>query len=256
MDLQYQWNMYARSAISNRIARYGSVTYFVTCTDRYGSVSSSNGRNINRYRLDTDTHITRYRSVPLKPKSPRAGTARDKVTPPSPCETRRRLVSPLCRERSRSKERASRFGIQRNGQPFAREAPRGQAKYVRRSLKCATSSARCYILKGTVGTVLAKSRNLTSAFAGAEQGTSCSARRSNPKGIMVSETSSRKNAKRKVAPIGQISRRDRSWFSRGTIMCSEPYMLRKSTSKQYLHKAQWTERATRSCCMILNEVMH
>ncbi|RZS25514.1 hypothetical protein BHM03_00058732, partial [Ensete ventricosum] len=138
---------------------------------------------------DTDTRIARYRSVPLKPKSPRAGTTRDEVTPPSPCETRRRLVSPF-------------------------------------------------------------------AFAGAEQGTCCSARRSNPKGIMVSETSSRKNAKRKVAPIGQISRRDRSWFSRGTIMCSEPYMLRKSTSKQYLHKAQWTERATRSCCMILNEVMH
>ncbi|RWW28460.1 hypothetical protein GW17_00007059 [Ensete ventricosum] len=32
-----------------------------------------------------------------------------------------------CRERSRSEERASRFGIQRNGQPFAQEAPRGQA---------------------------------------------------------------------------------------------------------------------------------
>ncbi|RWW26214.1 hypothetical protein GW17_00009410 [Ensete ventricosum] len=31
------------------------------------------------------------------------------------------------REMSYSEERASRFGIQRNGQPFAREAPRGQA---------------------------------------------------------------------------------------------------------------------------------
>ncbi|RRT51342.1 hypothetical protein B296_00049881 [Ensete ventricosum] len=30
-----------------------------------------------------------------------------------------------CREKSRSKERASLIGIQRNGQPFAREAPRG-----------------------------------------------------------------------------------------------------------------------------------
>ncbi|RRT31224.1 hypothetical protein B296_00054459 [Ensete ventricosum] len=32
-----------------------------------------------------------------------------------------------CRDRSRSEERASKFGIQRNGQPFARKAPRGQA---------------------------------------------------------------------------------------------------------------------------------
>ncbi|RWW76152.1 hypothetical protein BHE74_00015780 [Ensete ventricosum] len=74
--------------------------------------------------------------------------------------------------------------------------------------------------------------------------------------MMVSETSSGKNAKRKVAPIGQISRRDRSWFSRGRIMCSGLYMLRKSTLRQYLHKAQWTERAARSRCMISNEVMH
>ncbi|RRT55259.1 hypothetical protein B296_00007130 [Ensete ventricosum] len=51
-----------------------------------------------------------------------------------------------------------------------------------------------------VGTVLAKSHNLASAFAGAEQGTSCSAGRNSPKGMVVSETSSGKNTKRKVAP--------------------------------------------------------
>ncbi|RRT49978.1 hypothetical protein B296_00034504 [Ensete ventricosum] len=61
-----------------------------------------------------------------------------------------------------------------------------------------------------VGTVSAKSRNLANAFAGAEQGTSYSARRSSPKGMVVSETSSGKNAKRKVAPTGQISKRDKS----------------------------------------------
>ncbi|RWW16529.1 hypothetical protein GW17_00019590 [Ensete ventricosum] len=66
-----------------------------------------------------------------------------------------------------------------------------------------------YILKGVVETVLAKSHNLASAFAGAEQGTSCSARRSSPKGMVVSETSSGKNVKRKVAPTGPISRRDK-----------------------------------------------
>ncbi|RWV94659.1 hypothetical protein GW17_00042783 [Ensete ventricosum] len=60
-----------------------------------------------------------------------------------------------------------------------------------------------------VGTVLAKSRNLASAFAGVEQGTSCSTRQSSPKGMVVSETSYGKNVKRKVAPIGQISRRDK-----------------------------------------------
>ncbi|RRT37081.1 hypothetical protein B296_00048090 [Ensete ventricosum] len=42
-----------------------------------------------------------------------------------------------------------------------------------------------------------------------EQGTSCSARRSSPKGMLVSETSSGKYVKRKVAPTGQISRRDK-----------------------------------------------
>ncbi|RWW01501.1 hypothetical protein GW17_00035453 [Ensete ventricosum] len=61
-----------------------------------------------------------------------------------------------------------------------------------------------------VGTALVKSRNLASAFAGAEQGTCCSARRSSPKGMVVSETSNGKNVKRKVAPTGQISRGDKS----------------------------------------------
>ncbi|RWW00284.1 hypothetical protein BHE74_00036670 [Ensete ventricosum] len=61
-----------------------------------------------------------------------------------------------------------------------------------------------------LGTVLAKSHNLASVFAGAEQGTSCSVRRSSPKGMVVSKTSSGKNAKRKVAPTGQISKRDKS----------------------------------------------
>ncbi|RRT57773.1 hypothetical protein B296_00016920 [Ensete ventricosum] len=83
-------------------------------------------------------------------------------------------------------------------------------EYFHRRLKCAISSAHCYTLKGAVEIVLAKGRNLASAFAGAEQGTSCSARRSSPKGMMVSETSSRKNTKRKVAPTGQISKRDKS----------------------------------------------
>ncbi|RWV83221.1 hypothetical protein GW17_00055201 [Ensete ventricosum] len=39
---------------------------------------------------------------------------------------------------------------------------------------------------------------------------SFSVRRSSPKGIVVSETSSGKNTKRKVAPTRQISRRDKS----------------------------------------------
>ncbi|RZS13602.1 hypothetical protein BHM03_00045220 [Ensete ventricosum] len=51
---------------------------------------------------------------------------------------------------------------------------------------------------------------IPSAFAGAEQGISCSARRSSPKGMVVFETSSGKNVKRKVAQTGQISRRDKS----------------------------------------------
>ncbi|RRT31402.1 hypothetical protein B296_00056876 [Ensete ventricosum] len=45
---------------------------------------------------------------------------------------------------------------------------------------------------------------------GAEQGTSCSARWSSPKGMVVSKTFSGKYVKRKVALIGQMSRRDKS----------------------------------------------
>ncbi|RWW02578.1 hypothetical protein GW17_00034324 [Ensete ventricosum] len=43
-----------------------------------------------------------------------------------------------------------------------------------------------------------------------QQGTSCSARWSSPKGMVVSEISSGKYVKRKVASAGQISRRDKS----------------------------------------------
>ncbi|RZS24165.1 hypothetical protein BHM03_00057204 [Ensete ventricosum] len=39
---------------------------------------------------------------------------------------------------------------------------------------------------------------------------SCSARQSSLKGMVVSETFNGKNVKRKVAPTGQISRRDKS----------------------------------------------
>ncbi|RZR89205.1 hypothetical protein BHM03_00016895 [Ensete ventricosum] len=67
-------------------------------------------------------------------------------------------------------------------------------------------------LKGAVGTVLAKGHDLASAFAGAEQGTSCSARRSSPKGMVVSETSSGKYVKRKVAPVGQHGAKDKGSF--------------------------------------------
>ncbi|RWW71279.1 hypothetical protein BHE74_00021005 [Ensete ventricosum] len=43
-----------------------------------------------------------------------------------------------------------------------------------------------------------------------QQGTSCSARWSSPKGMVVSEISSGKYVKRKVASAGQISKRDKS----------------------------------------------
>ncbi|RZS22164.1 hypothetical protein BHM03_00054898 [Ensete ventricosum] len=52
-----------------------------------------------------------------------------------------------------------------------------------------------------VGTVLAKSHNLVGAFVGLEQGISYSTRQSSPKGMVVSETFSGKNVKRKVALI-------------------------------------------------------
>ncbi|RZS22732.1 hypothetical protein BHM03_00055551 [Ensete ventricosum] len=45
---------------------------------------------------------------------------------------------------------------------------------------------------------------------GQNKSQSCLARRSSPKGMVVSDTSSGKNAKRKVAPTGQISKRDKS----------------------------------------------
>ncbi|RRT54087.1 hypothetical protein B296_00043389 [Ensete ventricosum] len=66
-------------------------------------------------------------------------------------------------------------------------------------------------LEGAVETVLVKGHNLANAFTGVEQGISCSARRSSSMGMVVSETSSGKYVKRKVAPTGQISRRDKSW---------------------------------------------
>ncbi|RWW72866.1 hypothetical protein BHE74_00019292 [Ensete ventricosum] len=82
-------------------------------------------------------------------------------------------------------------------------------------MKCATSSARCYTLKGAVGTVLAKSCNLASEFARAEQGIICSARRSSPKGMVVSETSSGKNVKRKVdSTCGGVTQ---EWVDEGEL---------------------------------------
>ncbi|RWV77868.1 hypothetical protein GW17_00061248 [Ensete ventricosum] len=39
-------------------------------------------------------------------------------------------------------------------------------------------------------------------------------------------------------------------------MCNGSHILRKSYSRQYLFKAQWTKRVTRSHRMISNEVMH
>ncbi|RRT75259.1 hypothetical protein B296_00009800 [Ensete ventricosum] len=87
--------------------------------------------------------------------------------------------------------------------------------YVRRRQKCAISSARCYALKGTTEAVLTKSCNLASAFARAEQCTDCSVRQSSPRGrwspkLPEGRMQREKNAKRKVTPTGQISRRDRS----------------------------------------------
>ncbi|RWW39658.1 hypothetical protein BHE74_00054992 [Ensete ventricosum] len=39
-------------------------------------------------------------------------------------------------------------------------------------------------------------------------------------------------------------------------MCNRSHISRKSFSRQYLHKAQRTERVTKSRRMISNEVMH
>ncbi|RWV96806.1 hypothetical protein GW17_00040457 [Ensete ventricosum] len=65
-------------------------------------------------------------------------------------------------------------------------------------------------LEGCNGDCIGEESQSSKCICGAEQGTSCSARRSSPKGIVVFETSSGKNAKRKVAPTGHISMRDRS----------------------------------------------
>ncbi|RRT62089.1 hypothetical protein B296_00034923, partial [Ensete ventricosum] len=55
--------------------------------------------------------------------------------------------------------------------------------------------------KVNLGTVLANGRNLASAFVRVEQGTSCSARRSSPKGMVVSETSNGRNARGKLLQL-------------------------------------------------------
>ncbi|RWW83112.1 hypothetical protein BHE74_00008396 [Ensete ventricosum] len=60
------------------------------------------------------------------------------------------------------------------------------------------------------GTKLEAFETRIQVFTGAEQSTNYSTRRSSPKGMVVSETSSGKYVKRKVAPAGQISRRDKS----------------------------------------------
>ncbi|RRT51221.1 hypothetical protein B296_00018731 [Ensete ventricosum] len=116
---------------------------------------------------------------------------------------------------SRLKERASRFGHSEEWRTLyvrgtTRTSKRRRMRSVQRLGWLSSSYGLTLATKLDVGTVLAKSRNLARAFAGAEQGTSCSARRSSLKGMVVSETSSGKNAKRKVALIGQISRRDKA----------------------------------------------
>ncbi|RRT37186.1 hypothetical protein B296_00045984 [Ensete ventricosum] len=65
---------------------------------------------------------------------------------------------------------------------------------------------------------------------------------SSPKAIVVSETSSGKNTKRKIAPTGQISRRDRSWdaiMRRGTIEATrEFYYFSAYIRLRELHKSE------------------
>ncbi|RWV85873.1 hypothetical protein GW17_00052294, partial [Ensete ventricosum] len=56
-------------------------------------------------------------------------------------------------------------------------------------------------------------------FAGAEQCTRLFNKIEQSKGMVISETSRGKDMKRKVASIGQISKRDKSWFSKGRIVC-------------------------------------
>ncbi|RRT34058.1 hypothetical protein B296_00049911 [Ensete ventricosum] len=90
-----------------------------------------------------------------------------------------------------------------------RRSVRGHPK-VRSDLDAMEHQNFLFDIERILETVLAKGRNLAGAFAGVEQGTSCSARRGSPKGMVVSETSSGKYVKRKVAPTGQISRSDKS----------------------------------------------
>lgn len=78
-----------------------------------------------------------------------------------------------------------------------------------------------------MGVVLAKSHNLTSVFVAMELYTVYSVRRSSPRGMVVSKTSRKKDTKRKVTLMGQISRRDKSRFSRERrLMCTGSHMLR------------------------------
>ncbi|RWV97390.1 hypothetical protein GW17_00039825 [Ensete ventricosum] len=64
--------------------------------------------------------------------------------------------------------------------------------------------------EGCSGDCIGEGSQSSRCICGVEQGTSCSARRSSSKGMLVSETSSGKYVKRKVAPTGQISKRDKS----------------------------------------------
>ncbi|RWV94355.1 hypothetical protein GW17_00043115 [Ensete ventricosum] len=64
-------------------------------------------------------------------------------------------------------------------------------------------------LEGCSRDCIGEESQSSKCICGAEQDTSCSARRSSLKGMVVFETSSGKNAKRKVTPTGQISRRDK-----------------------------------------------
>ncbi|RZS15936.1 hypothetical protein BHM03_00047849 [Ensete ventricosum] len=75
--------------------------------------------------------------------------------------------------------------------------------YIHRQLKCTLLDP-----EGCSGDCIGEGPQSSKYICGGR--TSCSARRSSPKGMVVSETSSGKNVKRKVAPIGQISRRDKS----------------------------------------------
>ncbi|RRT52368.1 hypothetical protein B296_00027483 [Ensete ventricosum] len=96
-----------------------------------------------------------------------------------------------------------------HGLVHGRQSVRGHPK-ARSELDTMEHQNFLFDMKRIQTVLAAKGRNLASAFTGAEQGTSCSARRSSPKGMVVFETSSGKYVKRKVAPAEQISRRDKS----------------------------------------------